>query len=158
MKKVFIMSAVAALIAACSSAPKVTESATNLEKLNKWVDSIKTLAADTAKSADSATWAGWNTEFEGVVGTIKAEELDATQATTLEAVKTAWTTAGASYSERIAAAKAAAAAVVDTTAAAVNAAPAAATEAGKTVIEKAVDAGKAGLDKAGKTAEKKMTK
>lgn len=154
MKKVLIASAFAALLAACSNTPAVSESATKVDGLVHWVDSIKAkVEADTM--ADSTTWANYATEFDAASAAIKVEELDEAAKGKLEAAKTAWTNVGTTYSAKIAAMKEAAmkaAQTVDSTAAAIPA-PA---EAGKTIIEKGKEAGKAAVDKAGNALEKKM--
>lgn len=154
MKKVLIASAFAALFAACSNTPAVSESATKVEGLAHWVDSIKAkVEADTM--ADSATWANYATEFEAAASTIKVEELDEATKGKLDAAKTAWTNVGTTYSSKIAAIKEAAMKAnqtVDSTAAAIPT-PA---EAGQTIIEKGKEAAKAGIDKGANAMEKKM--
>lgn len=144
MKKLIIASFVAALFAACNSTPAVNESTANVAKLTSWVDSIKGEIAK-ATTHDSATWANWNNEFNTVVGSIKAEELDEAGKASLTAAQEAWTAAGTDFTAKMNEEKAAAAATIDTTAAAAGDA---------TLLEKAgeaakVEAGKA-IDKATK--------
>lgn len=130
MKKLIIASFVAALFAACNNTPAVTESATNLTKLTSWVDSMKTVIAS-APAHDSASWAGYNDQFNAAVATIKIEELDEAGKAALATATESWTAVGKGYVEMMATEKAAAMAA-DTTAAAVVAP----VEEGKNIIEK----------------------
>jgi peroxiredoxin len=114
MKKVLIMSAVAAFFAACSNTPAVSESASKVESLKNWVDSIKTVA-EGATTADSSQWAAWAADFNKAQETIKADELDEATKTILDGVNTAWEGLGTMYSAKINEAKEAAMKAMETT-------------------------------------------
>ena len=129
MKKLIIASFVAALFAACNNAPAVTESATNLTKLNAWVDSMKTVIA-AAPAHDSATLASYTEAFNTAVASIKMEELDEAGKATLATATESWNAVGVDFKAKMDAEKAAAMAA-DTTAAVV-----APVEEGKNIIEK----------------------
>src|SRR5687767_1414067 len=115
MKKLIIVTIIAAFFAACSNTPAVSESATKVTNLNKWVDSVKGLATS-ATTCDSATWASWDAAYNAELAGINEAELADADKTTLNDAKTKWADAGTSYSACITKAKeAAAAAAADTT-------------------------------------------
>lgn len=138
MKKLFVFAAASALIAACSNAPKVSESAAKVTELTNWVDSVKGLVAS-ATNFDSATWASYSEQFNSAMSGINEAELDETTKAALETIKTTWTGVGESYSSGIENAKKAAmeaAMAADTTAA----------NAEQTIIDKAKEAVQDGAD------------
>jgi len=104
MKKLIVVTIIAAFFAACNNTPAVSESAAKVAGLKTWVDSVKGLVS-TATTYDSATWANWDAAYQGSLATINETELAEADKTTLEASKTSWTEAGATYSAGIAKAK-----------------------------------------------------
>jgi outer membrane murein-binding lipoprotein Lpp len=100
MKKLFILSVTAALFAACSSAPKVSESATKVSDLTSWVDSVKGLVS-TATDFNAETWEKYSADFNSAMEGINVEELDEASKATLEGLKTTWEGVGESYSSGI---------------------------------------------------------
>jgi|GEM_PF-4498844 len=134
MKKVFILTVIAAFFAACNSTPAVSESATKVADLTKWVDSVKGLVAS-ASTFDSATWASYSEGFNNALTGINEAELDEASKTTLATIKTTWEGVGSSYASGIENAKKAAAEAAmasDSTATAVD----------PTLIEKVIETGK----------------
>jgi hypothetical protein len=117
MKKLIVVSIVAAFFAACNNKPAVSESATKVGNLNHWVDSVKTLATG-ATTCDSATWAGWDAAYNTELAGINEAELAEADKTTLADAKTKWADAGTAYTACITKAKeeaAKAAAAMDST-------------------------------------------
>ncbi len=144
MKKLFILTVIAAFFAACSNTPAVSESATKVADLNKWVDSVKGLVAS-ATTFDSATWASYSEGFNNALTGINEAELDETSKATLTTIKTTWEGVGASYSSGIESLKKAEAAMAtDSTSTATD----------PTLIEKVIETGKE-VKEAAKTEMKK---
>jgi len=131
MKKLFIISAIASLFAACSSTPAVSESSTKVAGLTAWVDSINNVIS-TSTEFDSATWAGYSESFNTAVAGINEADLDEATKATFAGVKSSWEGAGTNYTLGIEAAKAkAAAALLSTDSTATSK-----TVEGKNIIEK----------------------
>lgn len=104
MKKLIIVSVIAAFFAACGN--KTNESAAKVTTLKTWVDSVKGLAGS-ATTHDSATWATWNASYTEVLNGINEQELDEASKKTLEETKAAWDETGKMYGEAMNAEKAA---------------------------------------------------
>lgn len=151
MKKVLIMSAVAAFFAACSNTPAVSESASQVESLKNWVDSIKTVA-ESATTADESQWATWAADFNKAQETIKADELDEATKTVLDEVNKAWEGLGATYTAKINEAKEAAMKAMENTDSTANNAEG----SDQTLLEKAVETGKEETNKVIDKAADKM--
>lgn len=134
MKKVFILTVIAAFFAACNSTPAVSESATKVADLTKWVDSVKGLVAS-ASTFDSATWASYSEGFNNALTGINEAELDEVSKTALGTIKTTWEGVGSSYASGIENAKKAAAEAAMATDSTAKAADA-------TLIEKVIETGK----------------
>ncbi|MEZ4804327.1 MAG: hypothetical protein R2852_02240 [Bacteroidia bacterium] len=100
MKKLFILSVTAAFFAACSSAPKESESASKVTELTAWVDSIGGLVS-TATDFNQETWDQYSADFNSAMDGINAEELDETSKASLDALKTKWEGVGSTYSSGI---------------------------------------------------------
>lgn len=139
MKKVFILTVIAAFFAACNSTPAVSESATKVADLTKWVDSVKGLVAS-ASTFDSATWASYSEGFNNALTGINEAELDEASKTALSTVKTTWEGVGSSYASGIENAKKAAAE-------AAMASDSTAKAADPTLIEKVIETGKEAVKK-----------
>lgn len=98
MKKLIIVSVIAAFFAACGN--KNNDSAAKVDGLDKWVDSVKTVAmADTAPS--QASWEGWNATYTENMNGINMEGMDEASKSKLEATKTKWAEVGTSYTQMI---------------------------------------------------------
>lgn len=96
MKKLIIVSVIAAFFAACGN--KNNESAAKVTTLKTWVDSVNGLAASST-SHDSATWATWNASYTEVLNGINEQELDEASKKTLEETKASWDATGKMYTE-----------------------------------------------------------
>ncbi len=143
MKKLFIISAIASIFAACNNTPAVSESATKIAGLTTWVDSIKNVISSTTEF-DSATWAGYSESFNTAIAGINEAELDETSKATFEGIKTTWGEVGTSYTQGMEAAKAKAMEVMNADSTMTNAAEVQAD--GKNIIEKAKEVVKDGKD------------
>ena len=117
MKKLLILSVLAAFFAACNSAPEQSESAMRVEDLGKWVDSIKNLVSSSS-TFDSATWSGYSEGFNTANEGINATELDEASTTAYSTLQNTWEGVGESYRSGIENSKKAAleAAAMDSTA------------------------------------------
>jgi hypothetical protein len=109
MKKLIIVTIIAAFFAACNNTPAVNASTAKAAGLKTWVDSVKGLVS-TATTYDSATWANWNGTYETEVAAINETELAEADKTTLAATKASWAEAGQMYTAGMEKAKAEAAA------------------------------------------------
>ena len=96
MKKLIILTVLAAFFAACNNSPEVSESATKVADLGKWVDSIKNLVSSSS-TFDSATWAGYSEGFNTANESINDEELDEVTRTTHGTIQSTWEGIGESY-------------------------------------------------------------
>ena len=140
MKNIFFSIAAVAALSACNNTPVINESITKVGELKNWVDSIKSIV-DTTRNFDSTAWANYSAGFQDATSGINETELDEATKTTLEAVKTTWTSIGDQYAAGITKAKEAAVMTSDTAAAATTAVPTEADvkKAEGTMIEKVVD-------------------
>lgn len=114
MKKLIIVTIIAAFFAACNNTPAVSASAAKVAGLTKWVDSVKGLAT-AATTFDSATWATWDAAYNAEMTGINETELDEATMATLTTTKSAWAEVGTMYSAGIQKAKDDAKAAMDTT-------------------------------------------
>lgn len=114
MKKFIFVTVLSLAAAACSNAPKMSESATAVQGIKTWVDSIKAIV-DTTTTFDSAKWADLNAQFQNAVAGVNVEELDEASKTVFTAAQEAFTAVGATYQSGIDKAKAKAAEMINTT-------------------------------------------
>lgn len=114
MKKFIFVTVLSLAAAACSNAPKMSESATAVQGITTWVDSIKAIV-DTTTTFDSAKWADLNAQFQNQVAGVNVEELDEVSKTSFTAVQDAFKAVGATYQAGIDKAKAKAAEMMNTT-------------------------------------------
>lgn len=96
MKKLVILTLVTAFFAACNNSPELSESATKVADLGKWVDSVKNLVASSS-TFDSATWAGYSEGFNTAKESINETELDEAAKTTLGTITSTWEGISESY-------------------------------------------------------------
>jgi hypothetical protein len=97
MKKLIIVTIVAAFFAACGEKP-ANESTTKATGLKTWVDSVSKIAdADTMCNAES--WTKWNSDYEAANAGINETELADADKTSYAATKETWAATGTRYTE-----------------------------------------------------------
>jgi hypothetical protein len=136
MKKLFLAITAAAFFAACNNTPAVSESATKVNGLKTWVDSISAEVTKTT-TFDSANWANLSAQYQEKIAGINESELDETTKTLLGTLKASWTATEDTYKAGIMKAKEEAAKVV----APIDSTAAAAPADKSTLIEKVIDKG-----------------
>ncbi len=99
MKKLIIVTIIAAFFAACGNKP-ANESATKVASLKTWVDSVSKVA-DADTMCNSEAWTKWNTDYETVKNGINEADLADADKTTLNTTNETWTATGARYSDCI---------------------------------------------------------